>query len=219
MTMDVLTLNPEWKHVKSLGKGNMAAVHLFDHLPTERQWAVKFVERGHLIDDSFRKEMINHRSLQHKNIIQFHEVLLTPGYLAIVMEYASGGDLFHYVKEFGPVTESTSRGIMQQLISGVDYAHNQGICHRDLKLENTLLEETADGLDVPVVKICDFGFAKNAKWQSKPKSKVGTPAYCAPEVFMNTSQDYDGKVSPFPFNRIHELHGCSKPRSVRWRLP
>ncbi|VAH18090.1 unnamed protein product [Triticum turgidum subsp. durum] len=63
------------------------------------------------------------------------------------------------------------------------------ICHRDLKLENTLL----DGSPTPRVKICDFGYSKSALLHSKPKSTVGTPAYIAPEVLSR--KEYDGKVA------------------------
>lgn len=63
------------------------------------------------------------------------------------------------------------------------------ICHRDLKLENTLL----DGSPAPRVKICDFGYSKSSIFHSQPKSTVGTPAYVAPEVLIR--KEYDGKVS------------------------
>ncbi|KAL3592297.1 hypothetical protein D5086_010937 [Populus alba] len=65
----------------------------------------------------------------------------------------------------------------------------QQICHRDLKLENTLL----DGNTVPRVKICDFGYSKSAVLHSQPKSTVGTPAYIAPEVL--SKKEYDGKIA------------------------
>ncbi|RLN35721.1 hypothetical protein C2845_PM03G09560 [Panicum miliaceum] len=63
------------------------------------------------------------------------------------------------------------------------------VCHRDLKLENTLL----DGSDVPRLKICDFGYSKSSVLHSQPKSTVGTPAYIAPEVLLK--KEYDGKDS------------------------
>ncbi|GMN45363.1 hypothetical protein TIFTF001_014563 [Ficus carica] len=63
------------------------------------------------------------------------------------------------------------------------------ICHRDLKLENTLL----DGSTAPRVKICDFGYSKSSVLHSQPKSTVGTPAYIAPEVF--SKREYDGKIA------------------------
>lgn len=60
----------------------------------------------------------------------------------------------------------------------------QGVCHRDLKLENTLLSTPSDGGNLPDVKICDFGYSKSALHHSQPKSTVGTPAYIAPEVLQ-----------------------------------
>lgn len=59
-----------------------------------------------------------------------------------------------------------------------DALSSQGVCHRDLKLENTLL----DGRPAPRLKICDFGYSKSAVFDSQPKSTVGTPAYIAPEA-------------------------------------
>ncbi|KAJ0106094.1 hypothetical protein Patl1_18346 [Pistacia atlantica] len=82
-----------------------------------------------------------------------------------------------------------ARFFFQQLISGVSYCHAMEICHRDLKLENTLL----DGSPTPRVKICDFGYSKSGLLHSQPKSTVGTPAYIAPEVLSR--KEYDGKIS------------------------
>jgi len=116
-------------------------------------------------------------------------VLLTPTHLAIVMEYAAGGELFGKICNAGRFSEDEARYFFQQLISGVNYCHSMQICHRDLKLENTLL----DGSSAPRLKICDFGYSKSSVLHSKPKSTVGTPAYIAPEVFSN--KEYDGKIA------------------------
>ncbi|KAM7276127.1 hypothetical protein ACFE04_017993 [Oxalis oulophora] len=82
-----------------------------------------------------------------------------------------------------------ARYFFQQLISGVNFCHNMQICHRDLKLENTLL----DGSPAPRLKICDFGYSKSSLLHSNPKSTVGTPAYIAPEVLSR--REYDGKMA------------------------
>ena len=67
----------------------------------------------------------------------------------------------------------------------------QGVASRDIKLENTLLDSSPR----PLVKICDFGYSKHEKFQSAPGSRVGTPAYLAPEVIMTKQgSTYDGKV-------------------------
>nr|KJB48512.1 hypothetical protein B456_008G073200 [Gossypium raimondii] len=82
-----------------------------------------------------------------------------------------------------------ARFFFQQLISGVSYCHAMQVCHRDLKLENTLL----DGSPAPRLKICDFGYSKSSVLHSQPKSTVGTPAYIAPEVLLR--KEYDGKIA------------------------
>ncbi|CAN1190900.1 Serine/threonine-protein kinase SRK2E [Linum perenne] len=105
------------------------------------------------------------------------------------MEYASGGELFERISSAGRFGEDEARFFFQQLISGVSYCHAMQVCHRDLKLENTLL----DGSPAPRLKICDFGYSKSSVLHSQPKSTVGTPAYIAPEVLLR--QEYDGKVA------------------------
>ncbi|XP_027177832.1 serine/threonine-protein kinase SAPK3-like [Coffea eugenioides] len=89
----------------------------------------------------------------------------------------------------GGFNEDEARFFFQQLISGVSYCHSMEICHRDLKLENTLL----DGSPTPRLKICDFGYSKSGLLHSQPKSAVGTPAYIAPEVLSR--KEYDGKYN------------------------
>ncbi|XP_010472302.1 PREDICTED: serine/threonine-protein kinase SRK2J isoform X1 [Camelina sativa] len=103
------------------------------------------------------------------------------------MEYAAGGELFERISTAGRFSEAEARYFFQQLICGVHYLHTMQICHRDLKLENTLL----DGSPAPRLKICDFGYSKSSVLHSNPKSTVGTPAYIAPEVFCRS--EYDGK--------------------------
>lgn len=100
--------------------------------------------------------------------------------------------MFEYVVRKGGLRESEARWFFQQLIVAVDYIHRMGVANRDIKLENTLL----DGSPRPLIKICDFGYSKHEKFQSAPGSRVGTPAYLAPEVIMTTKgKTYDGKVA------------------------
>ena len=130
--------------------------------------------------------------MNHPNIVRFIEVLLTPTDLAIVMEYASGGELFDRVLTNGRMQEDEARYFFQQLISGVDYCHSKGVAHRDLKLENALIDNSHN--NTPRLKICDFGYSKHSLIDSAPKSAVGTPAYIAPEVLKRQGQ-YDGRAA------------------------
>ncbi|XP_022965095.1 serine/threonine-protein kinase SAPK2-like [Cucurbita maxima] len=182
-------MEDRFEPLKDLGSGNFGVARLVRDKKTNELVAVKYIERGKKIDEKVQREIINHRSLQHPNIIRFKEVFLTPTHLAIVMEYAAGGELFGRICSAGRFSEDEARFFFQQLISGVSYCHSMQICHRDLKLENTLL----DGSPTPQLKICDFGYSKSGLLHSQPKSTVGTPAYIAPEVLSR--KEYDGKIS------------------------
>ncbi|CAL5032064.1 unnamed protein product [Urochloa decumbens] len=173
--------------LKDIGAGNFGVARLMRNKETKELVAMKYIPRGQKIDENVAREIINHRSLRHPNIIRFKEVVLTPTHLAIVMEYAAGGELFDRICNAGRFSEDEARYFFQQLICGVSYCHFMQICHRDLKLENTLL----DGSPAPRLKICDFGYSKSSLLHSKPKSTVGTPAYIAPEVLSR--REYDGK--------------------------
>ncbi|CAI9294246.1 unnamed protein product [Lactuca saligna] len=179
----------KYELVKDIGSGNFGVARLMRNKVTKELVAMKYIERGHKIDENVAREIINHRSLRHPNIIRFREVVLTPTHLAIVMEYAAGGELFDRICNAGRFSEDEARYFFQQLISGVHYCHFMQICHRDLKLENTLL----DGSPAPRLKICDFGYSKSSLLHSRPKSTVGTPAYIAPEVLSR--REYDGKLA------------------------
>nr|CAD1832812.1 unnamed protein product [Ananas comosus var. bracteatus] len=171
-----------YEAVRDIGSGNFGVAKLMRNKETRELVAMKFIERGHRIDGNVFREIVNHRSLRHPNIIRFKEVVLTPTHLAIVMEYAAG-------ESSSSASATQARYFFQQLISGVSYCHFMQICHRDLKLENTLL----DGSPAPRLKICDFGYSKSSLLHSRPKSTVGTPAYIAPEVLSR--REYDGKQS------------------------
>ena len=78
----------------------------------------------------------------------------------------------------------------------------QGVAYRDIKLENLLIDKSPK----PLVKLCDFGYSKNKLFQSQPGSRVGTPAYLAPEVFMSQDgESYDGQVNPSHFQMTDRL--------------
>ncbi|XP_050372270.1 serine/threonine-protein kinase SRK2A-like [Argentina anserina] len=178
----------KYEAVRDIGSGSYGVAKLMRNKETKELVAMKYIKRGSKIDENVAREIINHRSLRHPNIIRFQQVLLTPTHLVIVMEYAAGGELFQRVRNFEMFCEDEARYFYQQLISGVSYCHSQQICHRDLKLENTLL----DGSPAPCVKICDFGYSKSTR-HSRQKSLVGTPLYIAPEVL--SKKEYDGKMA------------------------
>ncbi|KAK3024537.1 hypothetical protein RJ639_043729 [Escallonia herrerae] len=218
MDLPIMHDSDRYELVRDIGSGNFGVARLMRDRQSNELVAVKYIERGEKIEENVQREIINHRSLRHPNIVRFKEVILTPTHLAIVMEYASGGELFERICNAGRFSEDEvltqcmlllifsivsavglnvhllwlvlqARFFFQQLISGVSYCHDMQVCHRDLKLENTLL----DGSPAPRLKICDFGYSKSSVLHSQPKSTVGTPAYIAPEVLLK--KEYDGKVA------------------------
>jgi len=187
-----LTVAPQTTscQIRDIGSGNFGQAKLMRCKRTGEEVAIKFIERGDKIDKNVEREIINHRQLSgHPNIVRFIEVFVTSTHLGISMEFASGGELFDRIVKAGRFSEDEARYFFQQLISGVEWCHREGVCHRDLKLENTLL----DGRPAPRLKICDFGYSKSAIFDSQPKSTVGTPAYIAPEVLSR--KQYTGEIA------------------------
>lgn len=105
------------------------------------QVAIKFLERGAGVNKSVLREILNHRlCVVHPNIVQFKEVFLTPNHLAIVMEFAAGGDMFEYVIRHKAPThgeglkEDDARGFFQQLLIALEFCHELGIANRSALL-------------------------------------------------------------------------------------
>eukprot|EP00854_Cymbomonas_tetramitiformis_P008433 gene8433-10022_t len=178
-------LGPEWQYIRPLGRGAHGTVYLYRHTDTLVQFAVKFLDRKS-IGKRVSQEIMVQSALQHRNLTMFKEIILTPKKLAIVMEYSEGGDLHSYVtgQKNKLLRESVARYFFQQLIIGVDHMHKEGYAHRDIKLENLLLNGNP-----PVLKICDFGYT--ALNSNKAFSKVGTAAYMAPELLYTKVGSYD----------------------------
>ncbi|WMV53325.1 hypothetical protein MTR67_046710, partial [Solanum verrucosum] len=119
-----INIMERYEILKDIGSGNFGVAKLVKDKLTNELYAVKYIERGKKIDEHVQREIMNHRSLKHPNIIRFKEVFLTPTHLAIVMEYAAGGELFERICNAGRFSEDEARFFFQQLISGVSYCHS-----------------------------------------------------------------------------------------------
>lgn len=189
---DPLVGHPRYHKVRDLNSGTFGFVVLALDRWVGEHVAIKFLSRGDKVTKYVHREILNHRRLHHPHIIQMKEVFLTPKCLAIVMEFAPGGDMYQHVLTRRGLLESDARWFFQQLVIALDYCHKMGVANRDIKLENTLLDDSPR----PLIKLCDFGYSKHEKYQSAPGSRVGTPAYIAPEVILTTKgKTYDGKVA------------------------
>lgn len=109
MDMPIMHDSDRYDFVRDIGSGNFGVARLMRDKVTKELVAVKYIERGDKIDGNVQREIINHRSLRHPNIVRFKEVILTPTHLAIVMEYASGGELFERICNAGRFSEDEVR--------------------------------------------------------------------------------------------------------------
>ncbi|XP_033832396.1 MAP/microtubule affinity-regulating kinase 4 isoform X1 [Periophthalmus magnuspinnatus] len=176
-----------YRLLKTIGKGNFAKVKLARHILTGREVAIKIIDKTQLNPTSLQKlyrEMRIMKTLNHPNIVQLFEVIETEKTLYLVMEYASGGEVFDYLVAHGRMKEKEARAKFRQIVSAVHYCHQKNIVHRDLKAENLLLDADAN------IKIADFGFSNEFSVGSKLDTFCGSPPYAAPELFQG--KKYDG---------------------------
>lgn len=143
---------------QTLGEGEFGKVKMGWKKEGGVQVAIKLIRRETLGNNPNRlpkiyREIAILRELQHPNIVRLHEMVETERHIGIILEYASGGELFDYILNHRYLKDNAARRLFAQLVSGVGYLHKKGIVHRDLKLENLLLDRNRN------IIITDFGFA------------------------------------------------------------
>ncbi|XP_071762272.1 MAP/microtubule affinity-regulating kinase 4 isoform X2 [Centroberyx gerrardi] len=176
-----------YRLLKTIGKGNFAKVKLARHILTGKEVAIKIIDKTQLNPTSLQKlfrEVRIMKGLNHPNIVQLFEVIETDKTLYLIMEYASGGEVFDYLVSHGRMKEIEARAKFRQIVSAVHYCHQKNIVHRDLKAENLLLDADAN------IKIADFGFSNEFTLGNKLDTFCGSPPYAAPELFQG--KKYDG---------------------------
>ncbi|KAG5528755.1 hypothetical protein RHGRI_029425 [Rhododendron griersonianum] len=105
MEMLIMHDSDRYDFVRDIGFGNFGVARLMRDKQTKELVAVKYIDLMLLIDENVQREIINHRSLRHPNIVQFKEVILTQTHLAIVLEYAAGGEFFNRICSAGRFCE------------------------------------------------------------------------------------------------------------------
>ncbi|KAF1944601.1 Pkinase-domain-containing protein [Clathrospora elynae] len=143
---------------QTLGEGEFGKVKMGWKRDSPIEVAIKLIRRETLGGNANRLQKIYReihilRGLDHPNIVRLHEMVETERHIGIILEYASGGELFDYILNHRYLKDGPARKLFSQLISGVGYLHRKGIVHRDLKLENLLLDRNKN------IIITDFGFA------------------------------------------------------------
>ncbi|CAJ2661816.1 unnamed protein product [Trifolium pratense] len=179
---------------KTLGEGNFGKVKLAKNTDSEQFFAVKILEKNKIVDlnntDQIKREISTLKLLKHPNVVRLYEVLASKTKIYMVLEYVNGGELFDKISSKGKLTEAHGRKMFQQLIDGVSYCHNKGVFHRDLKLENVLLDAKGN------IKITDFNLSalpQHCRADGLLHTTCGSPNYVAPEILAN--RGYDGAKS------------------------
>ncbi|KAI0317710.1 hypothetical protein OF83DRAFT_1119942 [Amylostereum chailletii] len=159
---------------KVIGEGTYGKVRLGTHRLTSTRVAIKQIPKA--MSATLTREIHHHRQLHHPHVTQLFEVIATESCIWLVTELCSGGELFDYLSEKARLSEHEARHLFGQLCLAVNYVHDKGIVHRDLKLENVLLDERCR------VKLGDFGFTREFERGGFLETYCGTTGYASPEM-------------------------------------
>ena len=209
-----------YKYGRRLGKGAYGKVNLALHILTGRLVAIKSINKKNLKNEKQKKKILSETNIMKQLFssnytVKILETYETEKHFCIVMEYICGGDLLNYIRKRAKLTEPIAKILFKQIILCLKYIHSHNIIHRDIKLDNILID-----LD-NTIKICDFGVSKKINLNEKIFEQCGTPAYIAPEILKNNGYEnfscdlwsagivlyamLSGTV-PFKGNNINELH-------------
>ncbi|KAL3158095.1 hypothetical protein ABBQ32_011699 [Trebouxia sp. C0010 RCD-2024] len=179
---------PGYSIGKTIGEGGFCKVRMGVHDLSGQQVAIKVIDKLKLketVDQRrIQREISILRRLTHGSIIQLLEIVETEHHIFLVMELAQGGSLLDFVRQRKRLAEPEACFFLQQIVHGLMHCHDMEIVHRDVKLENILLDAANR------IKLIDFGLAANTVPGKKLKVHCGSPSYAAPEIVARRL--YDG---------------------------
>ncbi|KAJ7954806.1 Non-specific serine/threonine protein kinase [Quillaja saponaria] len=185
------TLLGKYQLGRLLGRGSFAKVYQAKSLTDNTTVAVKIIDKSKTVDASMEPRIIREidamqRLHHHPNILKILEVMATKTKIYLIVELATGGELFTKIARKGRLTEPVARRYFQQLVSALEFCHQNGVAHRDMKPQNLLLDKDGN------LKVSDFGLSALPEQLKNGvlHTACGTPAYTAPEVFCR--RGYNG---------------------------
>lgn len=183
------TLNvPGYEVGRTIGTGSFGRVKLARRGGRGPELVIKLMPKTRMNDlrrvDQMFAEMFILTSLRHANVIQLYEVINLSRHIILVMEYAEGGELRKLIERNTYLSETFACELFTQILEGLIYCHRLKVIHRDLKLENILLDARGR------IKIVDFGLSERLLRDQKLGEVCGTPLYMSPELYRG--EQYDG---------------------------
>ncbi|KAI7879377.1 kinase-like protein [Lichtheimia hyalospora FSU 10163] len=188
--------------LSKIGQGSFATVYKAQHKITGQVVAIKAVLRNKLtkkLQVNLESEISILKSVHHPHIVGLIECQKTEGHIYLVMEYCSMGDLAQYIKRKrsskgtrGGLSEHFVRHFLKQLADALKFLRSHNLVHRDIKPQNLLLIPPNDQDDIPLLKVADFGFARNLPNASLADTMCGSPLYMGPEILSGLK--YDAKA-------------------------
>ena len=167
--------------------GKFGEIYLGIHLETNEKVAIKKIAKTENNIEVLYNEINIHRNLVHPYICKFHYAIETHYDMFIVTEYCRGGQIYNELVENGAFEEVKACKIFSQILSALEYMHNNYISHRDIKLENMVFDEYNDA------KLLDFGLSKSFKDNPIFYDRVGSPLYLPAEIYRK--EGYKGHIS------------------------
>jgi formylglycine-generating enzyme required for sulfatase activity/predicted Ser/Thr protein kinase len=195
-----------YRLLKELGKGGMGTVYLAQDELLKLHVAIKTLLPGrHTAGaaERMKAEAALAIRLTHPSVMRIYDLHFTDSDRFIVMEYLRGRPLDAVLQERGTISVPETLEILQQVAAGLDYAHQAGVVHRDIKPPNIMLcweqsvtsNDTASGSQRAVAKILDFGIAKAQADVKTGGTRAGTFGYMPPEQFLG--KRYDRRADVF----------------------
>jgi len=176
-----------YEMLKHLGTGAFATVHLAKDIKTGDLVAMKFIDKVNFVGpeaSSVYEEIKLMKSIKHKNIVKLIDVIETSTVLCIVMEYCENGELYDLIVDnFQNFALEDKKKIFKELVEAVKYLHEHNISHRDLKVENVLLDKDNN------VKLADFNLATRFQPNELFTHRCGSEEYTAPEIVTRKAYD------------------------------
>eukprot|EP00127_Corallochytrium_limacisporum_P000182 Clim_evm43s6 gene=Clim_evmTU43s6 len=167
---------------KTIGQGSYGKVKLGCHKSTGQHVALKVLMKQNIKSAKafgrVQREIRFLKLMHHPHIVKLMDVIENQDRYVLVMEYASGGELFDYIVSRRRLKDAEARHFFRQMLSAVSYCHQNSLIHRDLKPENLLLDENRQ------IKIIDFGFSNMFYHDNMMATYCGSPYYAAPEMVL-----------------------------------